>query len=291
MPSETVKEKKLQNYTSSTRAALCLRSPFCPAPRHQESVHYISLNSEHNIVYLFVNRFLYPKDLTNFPGSINYHFSTICANGMQQYCRPSAVITGTWLWKEFHTEIRMQVSHLQEFSVVCSKGTCSPEKEALIRAGKCSSPAPDAPSPHHLITNNVPVVERWQKGPTPPLLSTNPPGFPAALCALPFNLSGPACVLLCSKNEAVVSACQFKLRSQKHGTVLLALWELSHHQDRQARAACWENEGTAGSGFSPASSRPAPSQPASNLHMAQQVQPGSPQPREPAKLSQPRGGS
>lgn len=96
-----------------------------PSAQHLaiKSVPYISLNSEHNIVYLFVNRFLYPKDLTNFPGSINYHFSTICANGMQQYCRPSAVITGIWLWKEFHTEIRMQASHLQEFTVVCSKGT------------------------------------------------------------------------------------------------------------------------------------------------------------------------
>ena len=48
-----------------------------------------------------MNRFLYPKDLTNFLDSINYHFSTIYANGRQKYCRPSMVVMGVWLWKEF----------------------------------------------------------------------------------------------------------------------------------------------------------------------------------------------
>ena len=91
----------------------------------------------------------------------------------------------------FSAETWTQVSHLQEFTALCSKGTCSLQKEALIRAGKCFSPDPDAPSPHHLITNHVPAAEKWQKGPTPHSPSTNPWGFPTALRPLPFNLSGP----------------------------------------------------------------------------------------------------
>lgn len=198
---------------------------------------------------------------------------------------PSSWVSG--FGRNFSAEIRTQVSHLQDFTAVCSKGACSAEKGALTRAGKCPSPAPEAPSPHHLI-------ERWQcacaremaRGPHAPFTVSQSPRVPCSSACPPLQ-SERSCVLLFSKNEAVVPACQFKLRSQKHETVLLALWEPSHHQDKQARVACWENEGTAGRGFSPASSWPTPSTPASNLHVGQQVQPGSPRPNEPTKLSQP----
>lgn len=159
MPSETVKEKNFKVLPlppGSTVPQEVL--PFCPAPRHQESVHYISLNSEHNIVYLFVDRFPLPKGSHQFPWFYSsYHFFTIMPNGMQ-HLPDSTVITGTWLWKEHHAESRYQVSHLQNSLSSAAKGTC-PEKEALIRAGKCSSRLRNAPSPHLSVTNSgMPVL-------------------------------------------------------------------------------------------------------------------------------------
>ena len=126
------------------------------------------------------------------------------------------------------------------------------------------------------------------KGPHAPFAVYQPLRVPCS-SASPSLQPERSCVLLCSENEAEVPACRFKLSLKKHGTVLLALWEPSHHQDKQARAACWESEGTTGRGFSPASRRPTPSQTAGNLHVGQQVQPGSPRPNEPTKLSQPTG--
>lgn len=84
------------------------------------------------------------------------------------------------------------------------------------------------------------------KGPHAPFTVHQPLRVPAALHPLPFNLSGPHAlfavhqplrvpcssaspplqpewsrVLLCSKNEAAVPACRFKLSLKKHGRFCL----------------------------------------------------------------------
>lgn len=99
---------------------------------------------------------------------------------MQQYCRPSAVITGTWLWKELHT--RNTNASLSLAGILCRL------QQGNLLAGEGS---PDQgwenvpPRPRRTLPtssdNQQRACGRDGKGPHgPPLLSTNPPGFPAA---------------------------------------------------------------------------------------------------------------
>lgn len=88
------KRKNFKIISLPPEPALGLRFTLLPSTSPSRVCSLNRLNSEHTLFICLWNRFLYPKDLTNFLDSINYHFYTICANGMQQYCRLSRVIMG-----------------------------------------------------------------------------------------------------------------------------------------------------------------------------------------------------